>query len=69
MIRFTRGASFYQIAPAYVGVGYVGICDGRVVARAMDRAMVALALIEGEVSATVPSNEPATDTARQDQDR
>jgi hypothetical protein len=49
-IRFTRGASLYQIAPAYAGgEGYVGLCDGRVVARAMDRAAVALALIRPAV--------------------
>ncbi|MFI4950843.1 MAG: hypothetical protein ACHP7A_07370 [Caulobacterales bacterium] len=46
-LRFTRGASLYQIAPAYAdGEGYIGLCDGRVVARAMDRATVALALIK-----------------------
>lgn len=48
MIRFTRGNRFYQIAPAYAGGdGYVGLCDGRVVARAADRGAVARSLITG----------------------
>jgi hypothetical protein len=36
------------IVRAYTGgEGFVGICDGRVIARAADRAAVALALIKG----------------------
>ncbi|HEY1925842.1 MAG TPA: hypothetical protein VGG92_00095 [Caulobacteraceae bacterium] len=45
-LRFTRGSSFYQIAPAYAGgEGYVGLQDGRVVARGADRVVVAKALL------------------------
>ena len=39
-LRFWRGRHFYQIAPAYEGVGFIGLCDGRVVARAMERRTV-----------------------------
>jgi hypothetical protein len=45
-IRFVRGPHLYQIAPAYVGAGYVGICDGRVVARAVAASQVARVLIQ-----------------------
>lgn len=46
-IRFTRGSRQYVIAPAYGGYdqGFVGLCDGRVVAQAMAPAEVARALI------------------------
>jgi hypothetical protein len=44
--RFTRGSSFYQIAPAYAGGhGYVGLSDGRGVARGPDRVAVAKVLL------------------------
>ena len=46
-IRFTRGRRLYQIARAYNGEsGYVGICDGRIVARGAESAAGAKALIE-----------------------
>lgn len=46
LVRFTRGASFYQIAPAYAGGdGYVGLRDGRVVARGLSPVEVARALL------------------------
>lgn len=45
-LRFWRGQRFYQIAPAYDGVGFIGLCDGRVVATAPDRASVMRALIK-----------------------
>ena len=48
-IRFTRGRRFYQIALAYAEgeTGWIGLCDGRVVVRAPERAEVARALISG----------------------
>jgi hypothetical protein len=49
---FTRGGSFFQIAPATAyagGVGYVGLRDGRVVARGADRVTVAKALLTAPV--------------------
>jgi hypothetical protein len=51
-IRFTRGRRLYQIAPAYLEgeTGWIGLCDGRVVARAPERAAVAKALIGIRVS-------------------
>jgi len=39
-LRFWRGDRLYQIAPAKEGVGYVGICNGRVIATAPDQASV-----------------------------
>jgi hypothetical protein len=45
-LRFVRGRHFYQIAPSLTGAGYVGIRDGRVVARASAPAQVARALIQ-----------------------
>ena len=48
-IRFTRGRRFYQIARAYAGEeGFIGIVDGRIVARAAERAIVARALIQAK---------------------
>lgn len=46
-MRFTRGGRAYIIAPAYAAndAGYVGLCDGRVVASAPQAADVARALI------------------------
>lgn len=32
-IRFTRGRKFYEVAHAYEGIGFIGLCDGRVAAR------------------------------------
>lgn len=46
-IRFWQGQRLFQVAPAYEGDGYVGLCDGRIVAKAPDRASVARALIMG----------------------
>lgn len=45
-IRFTRGRRFYEVAHAYDGAGYIGLCDGRVIATAADPAAVARALIK-----------------------
>lgn len=46
-IRFTRGGRAYIIAPAYAAndTGYIGLCDGRVVASAPEPSEVARALI------------------------
>jgi hypothetical protein len=45
-IRFTRGRRTYLIAPAYAGgEGYVGIRDGQVVVRGIERGEVARRLI------------------------
>lgn len=45
-LRFIRGRSLYQIARAYDGEdGYIGIVDGRVVARGAERDSVARVLI------------------------
>lgn len=44
-IRFIRGRRFYEVAHAYDGVGFIGLCDGRVVAKAGDPAIVAKAMI------------------------
>lgn len=49
-IRFVRGRHLYQIAPAYAGEeGYIGICDGRVIARGAERPAVARALISAKI--------------------
>lgn len=39
-MRFWRGQRLYQIAPAHEGSGFIGICNGRVVATAPDRPSV-----------------------------
>lgn len=44
-IRFTRGRRFYEVAHSYDGVGFIGLCDGRIVAKALDPAIVAKAMI------------------------
>ncbi|WGU40334.1 hypothetical protein [Phenylobacterium sp. NIBR 498073] len=46
-LRFTRGGRAYVIAPAYAAndAGYIGICDGRIVASAVEPAEVARNLI------------------------
>lgn len=45
-LRFWRGQRFYQIAPAYEGNGFIGLCEGRVVATAPDRAGVMRTIIK-----------------------
>lgn len=44
-IRFWQGQRLFQVAQAYEGEGFIGLCDGRIVAKAPDRAGVARALI------------------------
>jgi hypothetical protein len=44
-LRFWRGRHFYQIAPAYEGAGFIGLRDGRVIAKAPDRPAVMRALV------------------------
>lgn len=44
-IQFWRGKSLYQVGPAYRGEGFIGLCNGRIVATAPDRAGVMRALI------------------------
>ena len=44
-IQFWRGRHLYQITPAREGIGFVGLCSGRVVATAPDAASVMRALI------------------------
>jgi len=55
-IRFTRGGRAYIITPTYAADddGYLGLCDGRVVARAADRAGVARALIQASTAPNTP---------------
>lgn len=50
-LRFTRGRHVYIVARAYDGEGYIGIRDGRIVARDQERAVVARALINVDGSA------------------
>ncbi|MET3526485.1 hypothetical protein ABID41_001580 [Phenylobacterium koreense] len=47
-LRFTRGGRVYIIAPATGAndTGYMGLCDGQVVARGEDRAFVMRELID-----------------------
>jgi hypothetical protein len=45
ILRFWRGDRFYQVAPASNGTGFIGLCDGRVVATAPDSPGVVRALI------------------------
>lgn len=47
-LRFWRGRHFYQIAPAYEGAGFMGICDGRVIAKAPHRAAVMRELLTNQ---------------------
>lgn len=42
---FWHGRRLCQVAPAYHGEDFIGLCDGRVVATAPDRAGVVRALI------------------------
>lgn len=42
---FWRGSHLHHIAPAPTGTGFIGLCDGRIVATAPDRASVMRALI------------------------
>jgi hypothetical protein len=44
-LRFTRGRHAYIVSRAYDGDGYIGLRDGRVIARDAERANVARALI------------------------
>jgi hypothetical protein len=44
-LRFTRGRHAYIVAPAYDGDGYIGLRDGRIIARDAERAKVARSLI------------------------
>ena len=44
-IRFWRGTRLYQIAHVHDGDGYMGLCDGRVIATAPDRPSVMRALL------------------------
>lgn len=44
-IRFWRGARLYQIAHVHDGDGYMGLCDGRVIATAPDRPGVMRAIL------------------------
>lgn len=48
-IRFMRGRRFYEVAHAYDGEGFIGLCDGRVIATAPDPAAVARAMIKSAV--------------------
>lgn len=45
-IRFTRGRKFYEVAHAYDGDGFIGLCDGRVIATAAEPAAVARVMIK-----------------------
>ncbi len=55
-MRFTRGGRAYIITPTYAAneEGYLGLCDGRVVARAADRVGVARALIQAPIVPNTP---------------
>lgn len=44
-IRFTRGRRFYEVAHALDGEGFIGLCDGRIIATAPEPASVARAMI------------------------
>lgn len=44
-LRFTRGRHAYIVSRAYDGDGYIGLRDGRIIARDAERANVARALI------------------------
>lgn len=44
-IRFWRGQRLYQIAQVHEGDGYMGLCDGRVIATAPDRSSVMRAIL------------------------
>lgn len=44
-IRFWRGTRLYQIAHMHDGDGFMGLCDGRVIATAPDRPSVMRALL------------------------
>jgi hypothetical protein len=44
-IAFWQGRRLYQVAPAREGAGFIGLCNGRVVATAPDRASVVRAVI------------------------
>lgn len=44
-IRFWRGKRLYQIARMFEGDGYMGLCDGRVIATAPDQPAVMRAIV------------------------
>lgn len=44
-IRFWRGKRLYQIARVHDGEGFMGLCDGRVIATAPDRPAVMRAIL------------------------
>lgn len=44
-IAFWQGRELFQVAPAGDGAGFIGLCNGRVVATAPDRASVVRAVI------------------------
>jgi hypothetical protein len=44
-IRFWRGSRLYQIAHIHDGDGFMGLCEGRVIATAPDRAAVMRAIL------------------------
>ena len=44
-IRFWRGKRLYQIAHVHDGEGFMGLCDGRVIAMAPDRPAVMRAIL------------------------
>jgi hypothetical protein len=48
-LRFTRGRHAYIVARAYDGEGYIGLRNGRIVARGQERAQVARTLITDRV--------------------
>jgi hypothetical protein len=52
-IVFSRGRNLFQIAPAYDADGFVGVCDGQIVARAASKTEIMKALI-GSGSGTAP---------------
>ncbi len=49
-LRFTRGGRVYVITQAYAAndAGYIGVCDGRIVASALKAADVARSLIRAQ---------------------
>lgn len=44
-MRFWRGSRLYQIAAVHEGDGFIGLCDGRVIATAPDRPAVMRAIL------------------------
>ena len=50
-LTFTRGRHAYIVARAYDGDGYIGLRDGRIVVRHLERAKVARQLIQTMMNA------------------